>query len=92
MLKLDYMTEKLFLEDSYLKEFEAEVVNVNDKYIIWAVKLTSLNKLKINYFFCLSTYFITSIKPLKPLYAFPPKWFIPADIAPTPYRVEIVFR
>ena len=28
------MTEKLFLEDSYLKEFEAEVVNVNDKYII----------------------------------------------------------
>ena len=34
MLKLDYMTEKLFLEDSYLKEFEAEVVNVNDKYII----------------------------------------------------------
>ena len=28
------MTEKLFLEDSYLKEFEAEVVNINDKYII----------------------------------------------------------
>jgi misacylated tRNA(Ala) deacylase len=28
------MTEKLFLENSYLKEFEAEVVNVDDKYII----------------------------------------------------------
>ena len=28
------MTEKLFLENSYLKEFEAEVVNVQDKYII----------------------------------------------------------
>ena len=28
------MTEKLFLDNSYLKEFEAKVVNVNDKYII----------------------------------------------------------
>lgn len=28
------MTEKLFLENSYLTEFEAEVVNVQDKYII----------------------------------------------------------
>ncbi|MEK6907622.1 MAG: alanyl-tRNA editing protein AlaX, partial [Nanoarchaeota archaeon] len=28
------MTEKLFLENSYLKEFEAKVVNVQDKYII----------------------------------------------------------
>ncbi|MEK6835648.1 MAG: alanyl-tRNA editing protein AlaXM [Nanoarchaeota archaeon] len=28
------MTDKLFLENSYLKEFEAEVVNVQDKYII----------------------------------------------------------
>jgi len=27
------MTQKLFLENSYLKEFEATVVNVNDKYI-----------------------------------------------------------
>ena len=28
------MTQKLFLEDSYLKEFEAEVVSVNDKYVV----------------------------------------------------------
>ena len=28
------MTEKLFLDNSYLKEFEAKVINVNDKYII----------------------------------------------------------
>ncbi len=28
------MTQKLFWEDSYLKEFQAEVVNVQDKYII----------------------------------------------------------
>lgn len=28
------MTEKLFLEDSYLKEFEAMIVNLNNKYII----------------------------------------------------------
>lgn len=28
------MAEKLFLEDSYLKEFEATVVNVDNKYII----------------------------------------------------------
>ena len=34
MLKLDYMTEKLFLDNSYLKEFQAEVTSVQDKYII----------------------------------------------------------
>ena len=28
------MTEKLFLDNSYLKEFEAKVINVNDKCII----------------------------------------------------------
>ena len=28
------MTEKLFLDDSYLKEFEATIVSVNEKYII----------------------------------------------------------
>ena len=28
------MTEMLFLENSYLKECEANVVNVKDKYII----------------------------------------------------------
>lgn len=28
------MTEKLFLDDSYLNEFEAEILNINEKFII----------------------------------------------------------